>query len=466
MKNTLPVLLLLLMMACGENKDAQTTEEKSSATKTTTTETTVTVQSPFEGFDLEMQTFTIQNALKDQEIKLASGGKIFIPAGSVVDKSGNAVGDYEIKFREIQTPAEIIASGIPMVYDSAGVKMNFESAGMFEIRAYKNDEPLEIAPDKSIKVDITSNKSDKNFNFYKLDDKTQNWGYESTCSPRPNPGKKDIKAIEEEIKALEKPTQPVKYTPADKIFDLKLDFDEQLEFAELSSLMWKFQGTDPAQDPFKSPDFFKHQWNMIRMLPSKEIPGAYEISLAKEKDTVKFNTVAVPVYRGKTLDKANEKFTAMLAEYNEVLEERMAEKDRIQREGTFLRSMELQGFGIYNYDRQLKFEENIPVLASFEFDNYTLPEKTKATIFLVIKSTNSCVKYTPETFDKFAFDPNADNGLVAILPNDVMAVFTSDDFSKLDVRKIKNSGKYTFTLKVQDKKPKNVQDLNASIASL
>ena len=56
-------------------------------------------------------------------IKHKSNSKIIIPKKAFVDKQGqDIVGEVEIKYREFHNQADIIASGIPMNYDSAGVQ--------------------------------------------------------------------------------------------------------------------------------------------------------------------------------------------------------------------------------------------------------------------------------------------------------------------------------------------------------
>lgn len=45
----------------------------------------------------------------------------------------------KITYREFADPIDFFVSGIPMEYDSAGRKYNFESSGMCEINAYKDD---------------------------------------------------------------------------------------------------------------------------------------------------------------------------------------------------------------------------------------------------------------------------------------------------------------------------------------
>lgn len=111
------------------------------------------------------------DAEKPKVFQLKNGSNIHVPAQAFVNKSGQAIsGKVQIKYREFHNAADIIASGLPMHYDSAGIRYHFESGGMFELRGNQNGEPVYIANDKSIAVNIVSYNKDKNFNHYYLNE--------------------------------------------------------------------------------------------------------------------------------------------------------------------------------------------------------------------------------------------------------------------------------------------------------
>ena len=111
-------------------------------------------------------------------IKHKSNSKIIIPKKAFVNKQGeDIVGDVEIRYREFHDQADIIAAGIPMGYDSAGVKSQLESAGMLDIRGYQDNEPVFIKPNKTITVEFASRYPDDRYNMYVLDTLARNWVY-------------------------------------------------------------------------------------------------------------------------------------------------------------------------------------------------------------------------------------------------------------------------------------------------
>ncbi len=102
--------------------------------------------------------------------KLPNGTKIEVPQDAFVDKNNKPiVGNVDLEYREFHNAAQILASGIPMTYDSAGVTQQFESAGMFEIRGFQDNKPVFIAKNKGIDVDMASFVKGDDFRFYYLD---------------------------------------------------------------------------------------------------------------------------------------------------------------------------------------------------------------------------------------------------------------------------------------------------------
>lgn len=111
-------------------------------------------------------------------IEYKSGTKIKIPAGALVDAQGNAVtGNVSISYREFQDPLDILLSGIPMTYDSGGVRNQFETAGMFEMYASQGDKELFVKSGAKIDIEMASSDAASSFNFYALNENSKNWDY-------------------------------------------------------------------------------------------------------------------------------------------------------------------------------------------------------------------------------------------------------------------------------------------------
>lgn len=156
-------------------------------------------------------------------LKHKSHSKIIVPKKAFVNKQGqDIIGDVEIQYREFHNQADIIASGIPMAYDSAGVKTTLESAGMIDIRGYQNGEPVFINPKKQITVEFASEHTADRYNMYVLDTIAKNWVYVS----RDNSLKKD--------------KQSVRDIPIEK-----LSFEDNNESPKLTSLQKQLDAIPP-----------------------------------------------------------------------------------------------------------------------------------------------------------------------------------------------------------------------------
>jgi hypothetical protein len=134
------------------------------------------VRPPVAGLDVQKNIYST-NAVSGGMVEYPSGTKIFIPEHAFVDANGNEVkGEVTIDYREFRDPIDILVSGIPMVYDSGGVKGNFESAGMFELNASVNGQEVFLAPGKKVDMNFAVVDTASSYNFYRLDSKN-GWEY-------------------------------------------------------------------------------------------------------------------------------------------------------------------------------------------------------------------------------------------------------------------------------------------------
>lgn len=150
---------------------------------------------PVSGLNAPKEMFSLPVQQK-QTIVSAGGTVLEIPANAFVDKNGNRVtGKVDIGYREFRNQLDILVSGIPMVFDSAGTKKQFESAGMFEITASVNGEEVFLAKDKRIDVEFTLSDSTGGYNLYYYNDKKGNWENEQEVKPASRTAKSAHKKV-------------------------------------------------------------------------------------------------------------------------------------------------------------------------------------------------------------------------------------------------------------------------------
>jgi hypothetical protein len=242
----------------------------------------------------------------DTIINYPSGTKLFIPANAFVySDNKTAIGPFRIQFREFHDQVDQLLSGIPMVYDSAGVKKQFESAGMFDIMGFKDDEPVYIKKDKALIVDIQSSNLNNNFNVYFLDTIQKNWIYDKENSENMILITAGIDTVmRHKFKTgLGSIVLPEK---ADPLLDnLAIDFDKE-EFPELAIFEnVKFQFVD-TKNKYKNVGSNK-TWDDVKI--TRQDSKHYLVTFSKGKFKQSF--VTIPVLDKKDFDKA-------FAEYDKV----------------------------------------------------------------------------------------------------------------------------------------------------
>ncbi len=130
----------------------------------------------------EYEVFTV-HPTQESKFTTRKGSTITVPPLAFTFPDGTiCLEPVELKFSEYHNVAEIFLSGIPMMYDSAGVSYTFESAGMFDIRAYHQGQNLVLADQKEIGIDLVSN-AEGIYNFYYFDSTVNQWTYLFTESP-------------------------------------------------------------------------------------------------------------------------------------------------------------------------------------------------------------------------------------------------------------------------------------------
>lgn len=147
------------------------------------------VRPPVKGLDVATSAYTTNAAIGGM-IEYPSGTRIIIPPNAFVDANGNTIhGTVTIGYREFRDPVDILVSGIPMKYDTAGHPGDFESAGMFEMNASVNGREVFLAPGKKIDLDFAVVDTASSYNFYRLDEQ-KGWQYLS------GPGKTEALATQ------------------------------------------------------------------------------------------------------------------------------------------------------------------------------------------------------------------------------------------------------------------------------
>ncbi|MDP2384852.1 MAG: hypothetical protein Q8M29_00640 [Bacteroidota bacterium] len=296
------------------------------------------------------------NANTGGTIKHTTASKITVPKSAFVKKDGKEVnGTVEIHYREMHDVADQLVSGIPMRYDSAGNKQNFESAGMVDIKGFQGGEEVFIKPGKQLDIDMVSKKDGNRFNLYYLDTVAKKWNYlgkdkivslnedhhtpavtQTTAESKEE--KKIQSAIEKldeskevvitstdkKITSLTTPIVPKKPLAADKSrkqFKLNVNFNQYPELKAFEGCVFE---VDESNTQYTK-EFNSIAWSDAQISES-DIKGKYYLNLSlgyrKEK------LLVYPVFDGKKLEEVNTAFDKKLTEYQKALTERKAKEQK------------------------------------------------------------------------------------------------------------------------------------------
>jgi hypothetical protein len=469
------------------------------------TETPVTrfISPPIAQATIPIDSFTV-DADSTANIDYKSGSKLHIPAGAFRDAYGNLIkGKVVLSYREFHDEKDIFLSGIPMTYDSVGVKYVFESAGMMEISATQNGKSLTANTDKPIKVDMVSNTKEDRYNTYYLDTVSKKWINLNQANLDPAQfeknrwGKDTLVEIAQEppggpyhdaamdkcvlqmtkteaaVKAIEK-EKPMPLPKADKSrskFHIDIDPKEFPEIAMYKGV--RFQVKDEAHFDKSST---KIQWEDVKL---KKLAGMdYEVTFTKGSQT--FKVVATPVIDDQNLAEAQKVYDKKFADYQAKLTARKEAEEKAQKEyeartkemeaemqkaiaeqkvrdSTYemhisktelvYRTFIVNRFGIYNCDCPWKWPYETNVVASFCSEN---GEKLNLTCLNLVEiGRNIIFPYQPVNgvCRQFDFNATRNNMLWAITEDGKLAVVDKENFRA----QLNETGKIQFRFKVIDK---------------
>jgi Ser-tRNA(Ala) deacylase AlaX len=335
------------------------------------------INPPLDGTLAEQFVNKTVNANVGGVFEFENGSKFTVPPAAFTHGQGGIVqGEVQIRFREFHDYVDFFLSGIPMEYDSAGVQYHLESAGMVEIIAEQNGQPLKMAMDKSIEVELVSNVIlDENgqvpsFNIYYLDTEKRNWVYEGidkikrvdepienasfllaeeeqlennfqqTIAQIQSKPQTQFAAIEKALPALLAPVKPQKANGSVEVFDFAFEEDqidygskvpgtteESLRMAEeqvrnlrkqYANTMWQFSPNNKNITEAQKLAIKKMEWEDMSL---KFVGGQdYELTLIGDNNNLTF--LINPVLTGANYEKALTEFNAQQSRYEAEITER------------------------------------------------------------------------------------------------------------------------------------------------
>jgi hypothetical protein len=455
---------------------------------------------PVKGLNVPYVTYKV-NAEKGGVLDFKTGSKLTIPKNAFADENGKPVkGEVELRYREFHDVADFFVSGIPMTYDSGGVKYQFESAGMMEMLAYKDGKQLNMTAGKTINVELASEYKGTEYNLYKLDTLKNNWsclGKDKVVKqkdPESSDNVKPVAKVEDtpEYKAIEvkkevlkeekiakiaalpkpgpEPKKPGKLSSDKFTFNLDLELAEFPEFAVYKDVKWEY-GSENKMIMTNAlwADLNKTLWEDATLKEGNKKGENYLLSLKKGSKRVD-DMIVYPVFEGKNYETAMKNFQEKFSKYEVALEKRKTEEKKIEEkynaeiaalikdqqareaawkkqadrqlaamtaEEKVMRVFTVSSFGVYNCDNPSAYPQGVLCNAMFKSES---DDKLKCySIYLADKKRNGLFTYYKNPVTRFSFDPKSINVLWTV-EDGVLYYLKEDDFENI------GSGRQTITL--------------------
>jgi hypothetical protein len=298
---------MLLMTACKEQEKDKQDEKAPEATATTTAPF---INPPLKSADVPYEEFNV-DAAKGDTLIYSTGSIILFPPNAFVDEGGKPItGEVQVKYREFKDPIDFFLAGIPMQYDSAGTSYQFESSGMFDIRAFKDGKPVFVNKDSKPEINLASNNNSNKHSLYFLDTVQGKWinkGGMNVIERRDIKKANNTNAVVA-TEVLPEPVKPLKADNKSPVLKIEVDPSSFREFAIYKNL--KFQ-VDENKTPFNAKDS-EQEWNNLELRKGSQ-RGTY---MAKFSNANKSVTYAVkPVFTGGDYDKAVKAYEKEYAVY-------------------------------------------------------------------------------------------------------------------------------------------------------
>ena len=361
------IAIALLLFSCQKTGEDEVQETKYPDQPPHHWKISKTVVPPIQGAAVPFRRFVVK-ASQPQELEYDSGTKLSIPAGAIVDENGKPVeGMVEIRYREFHDVADILLSGIPMRYDSAGQSYILQSAGMAELRAYQGHQELSIAEGKEIGVEMVSGQKGA-YSLYTLNEQNGTWNYENEASTISEEPEDHLEAHDSQTTKLAPlPPKPIRAQKDEVVFDFETNYRDYPELAAYDGIQWQYAGVEQegSINPNENEWIFGEVWHLARVRPINKEKAHYLLLLKNKQKQVEM--VVSPVLEGKDYKAAMAFYEETKRKHAEVRKMVKEEKERKRREALAVRTFKAGNFGFYNWDRIMKKGDLRQIAADFTF---------------------------------------------------------------------------------------------------
>lgn len=357
------------------------------------------------------------NASSDTVVYTSIGTSLTFLAGTLVTKTGIVIkGKATVRVREFHDAISILRAGIPMRLQ-ADRNAFLQSSGMLEIRAFQNNEELEVGLGKYINSELASYRTTKDCQLYFLKNDNDWERTEGKFITKPN-----LRKQSRLIELLKLHNEKNKKSEVqDIVFELYGDEDAAPELEPWKGQKWKISKHKVTQEVVEA---FRINWDSIKIVKINESKLKYKLAFWKKMYQPDYNTEVVKQFLV-DVTPVNDKLTNR--EMSLTMKNRFLKADSIQneienetarlnKEADLLNAFKINRMGIWNIDRTLSLTEFLPIKANFDFQT-TLKKSQKVRLFCVLIEDNSVVDFPNWQNEPIYLSKERAMQLVAVLPS-------------------------------------------------
>ncbi len=425
------------------------------------------------------------------EIALANGVRLVVPKMAFQNDRGKLIesGEVDIFYREMHDIAEFFMAGVPLTYDSAGVKHQLRSVGMVEIIGLQNGRPVKIAEGKSIQVELAASMSEEQANatykVYHLDTLNRQWEYrglskgvfevENSTTPSAKPQSPNL--AEQNWLARNPapvaPLRPAKPNGKSITFELDPRSDIPVESGSEEAVASLQKG---AIWQVNTPGFDERalgvEWKSMRLRKINELE--YAMTLIHDLNEVKLTVQ--PVLVGKDFERANGLYEAALKKYEQDLANWQNQKDaflatqntetitetetpkRSSRKRKAVFSFQVNEFGFWDCDLPAPLSVNSIRISQVEDQTGATFPNQRA--YLADRQSGMVQEIHTGKGNTLHFDPQAENLLWLVTPDGQLAIL-----DQAQLQTLAKKGKKTVTLRLKRQKvaPRTAAELRGAL---
>ncbi len=420
-------------------------------------------------------------AAQGGSIATSSGAHLVIPKMAFQNDRGSLVeGNVEILYREMHDAVDFFLAGVPMRYDSAGQRFQLAPVGMVEIIGMQDGKRIQMAPGKSIDVELVSTvewEASANiaaFKIYHLDTAARNWVYTSmsaaafegenkTSTATINTASNTVQTtFESQNPKPQAPVKPAQRNPNALTLELEEMHDAGLETdAATNEVLSKYGRNAIWQISPNSAAFDKKRLaESIDGFSLHDINGQ-EFELILTNTTGKLRLIVQPVLLGKDYQKAQSEYDSALAQYQKDLSDWESSLQKVLQSSNtstpeasnsntkWLRKVinrfSVSEFGIWNCDHPVPAERQSIRIGRVVDQNGA--EYTNQTAYLVNPDQKTLYQFHTGRGNAVFFNPEKNNYIWLVTPDQKIAI--------LKAKQLRSD----LELQVQSKVIKNEQDL-------